>query len=96
MQKPIESQKYLGAADQLIRNANLQYRLAHAKEVAVKQFEVIFRKVYFYATRNMTLFLLVREKASRCVNDDKLYQAHAQKGQQVTTSTHTTYHAFHF
>lgn len=42
IQKPHENplQKSLGAGDQLIRNANLQFRLAQAKDVAIKQLEV--------------------------------------------------------
>lgn len=40
LQKPSDIQTFLGAGDRLIRNANLQYRLTHAKDVAVKQFEV--------------------------------------------------------
>lgn len=30
----------MGYTDRLIRNANLHYRLAHAKDVALRQFEV--------------------------------------------------------
>lgn len=47
-QKP-NDQKYLGAADQLIRNANLQHRLANVKDNDSKLFEVTI----FFNTGNV-------------------------------------------
>lgn len=46
LQKSIDNQRYVGRrltmgyTDRLIRNANLHYRLAHAKDAALRQFEV--------------------------------------------------------
>jgi hypothetical protein len=36
----------MGYTDRLIRNANLHYRLAHAKDVALRQFEVSLLEFY--------------------------------------------------
>lgn len=46
LQKLKDSPKSLGAGDQLIRNANLQYRLANAKEAAFQQLEVSFTQFF--------------------------------------------------
>lgn len=42
-QKTNDSPKSLSAVDRLIRNANLQHRLANVKDDAIKHYEVSFR-----------------------------------------------------
>lgn len=71
-QKSIEHQKTIGrrltmgAADRLIRNANLHYRLAHAKDVALKQFEV--RKIFIDFYHNFHTQILQLEKQRQGVS----------------------------